>query len=63
MGYTVKQEGGTFTAYKDGKMISKGCLTENDALHSIWIGEGRVFDDFYVVDKAGAVSRVDRGTL
>ena len=61
--YTIRIDGDRYSAYAENKAISKGCLTEEDCLHSIWVVEGKVFDDFYVVDNKGAVVRIDRGEL
>ena len=61
--YTIRKERDSYSAYLEDKVISKGCITEEDCLHSIWVTEGKVFDDFYVVDSAGVVVRIDRGEL
>jgi len=53
----------------DWKRVKKGdkfyslCMDETSALHSVWMNEGKVFDDFYVCDSEGSVARVDRGAL
>ena len=48
-GYRVKQENKTFAAYKNGLVLSKGCLSIGDALQSIWIEEGRNPEETYII--------------
>jgi len=60
--YTIKQEGERLSVYLNNWLVSRGFMTEEDALHSIWVIEGKVHDDFYVVND-GIVSCVDRGAL
>lgn len=55
--YTIKKENGHFRAYKNGKLISI-CFSKTDALHSIWVCEGKVEEDFYILNDFGNVERV-----
>ena len=48
-GYRVKQEDKTFTTYKNGLVLSKGCIAIGDALQSIWIEEGRNPEETYII--------------
>lgn len=61
--YAIKKEKGGYSSYRDGVLISCGCLDKESVLHSIWVNEGRKFDDFYVADRDGVVVKVDRGIL
>lgn len=61
--YTIKKEKGGYSSYKDGVLISCGCLDEEKAIDSIKANEGNVADDFYVADREGIVVKVDRGVL
>lgn len=62
--YTIEEfnDSGWKQVKKSGKFFSL-CMDENSALHSIWVGENKVHDDFYVVDGDGVVARIDRGVL
>ena len=44
------EQSGLITILKENKVASKGFLTESDALHSIWVLEGKVSEHFYVSD-------------
>jgi hypothetical protein len=59
--YKLIKENETITVYKNGKVASKGFMTEEDALHSVWCLEGKVFDHFYVTNVNGEVKCIDRG--
>ena len=58
-GYRIKQENKTFSAYKNGLVLSKGCLSIGDALQSIWIEEGKNPEETYIIlnDVVTCVSR------
>jgi hypothetical protein len=45
--YTMKKECNTYTVFKDGKTVSKGFNTKQDALHSVWVKEDKVPSHFY----------------
>jgi hypothetical protein len=47
--YTIKQEGERLSVYLNNRLVSRGFMTEEDALHSIWCLEGKKPNDFYVV--------------
>lgn len=61
--YTIQEENNRYTVYENDTLVIQGCLTEEDALHAIWVTEGKVPDDFYVVDDKGVVLCVDRDML
>jgi hypothetical protein len=61
--YTIEQNSATFTVLKDEKIVAKGLFNEEEALIAIHCLEGKVYDDFYVVDADGKVTCVDRGSL
>lgn len=46
--------------FKGGKVFSL-CIDKNAGLHSIWVEEGRVAGDYYVVDEDGCVYKVEKG--
>ena len=48
-GYTVKQEGSTFSAYRGSEKIAMGCIHKGDALQAIWIAEGKNPEHKYIV--------------
>jgi hypothetical protein len=48
-GYRVKQEDKTFCAYKNGLVLSKGCIVQGDALQAIWIDSGRNKDETFII--------------
>ena len=56
--YQIKKENGHYVSYKDGKVASK-CFTEEDCLHSLWVIEGKIQQDFYVLNDYGIVERVN----
>ena len=40
---------------KKGKKMMTRCIDKESTLHSIWVSEGRDENDFYKVNKKGAV--------
>ena len=61
--YKLTKENETITVYKNGKVASKGFMTEEDALHSVFVLEGKIYDHFYVSDKDGNIKCIDRSIL
>ena len=59
----IRKKDGLLAVYKDGKMEADGFGTKDDALHAIWVLEGKVYDHFYAVDNLGLVKCIDRGAL
>ena len=59
--YRIKEENNQFISTINDKVQSR-FIDKESTLHSIWVLEGKVQDDFYVVHN-GVVSRVDRGEL
>ena len=45
--YVIKRESERFTVFKDGKYYTKGFVTHEDALHSIWQKNGCIPNHFY----------------
>lgn len=60
--YSIKEENSSFVVYK-GESVASRCNSEIDSLHSIWVLENKVYDDFYVVNESGVVFRTERGSL
>jgi hypothetical protein len=46
--YKIKKERESFTVTENGKVISKGFTSEDAALHSIFVINGRVHNHFYI---------------
>jgi len=61
--YEIRKKDSLLAVYKDGKIEAYGFNTNDDALHAIWVIEGKVFDHFYAVDNLGLVKCIDRGVL
>jgi len=61
--YKLQDLNNRIAVYKDKTLKSHGFTCQEDALHSIWIMEDKVQDDFYVADRKGSVSKIDRGVL
>ena len=48
-GYRIRQEDKTFAAYKNGLVLSKGCIEQADALQSVWLDAGANKDETYII--------------
>jgi TATA-box binding protein (TBP) (component of TFIID and TFIIIB) len=46
--YKIEKERERFTVTEFGKVISKGFMNIEDALHSVWILNNSIKDDFYI---------------
>jgi len=58
--YTIEERNNSYIVLDDGKVLSL-CIDNNSALHSIWVENGSVDNDFYVVDK-GKVYKIEKDT-
>lgn len=47
--YEVLAKDSRFAVYEDGHLGNQGFLSPEDALHSIWVDEGKLPTDFYRV--------------
>ena len=43
----MKKEDSTYTVFNSGLVASKGFITKQDALHSVWIMEGQEPSHYY----------------
>ena len=60
--YTLKPKGNWIAVMFDGKQEAI-TIDEESALHCVWTLEDKPVDEFFVVDRDGVVSRIDRGVL